>query len=283
MIILPAREVECLGEALDSSEVRTTGARLSKSFVFDLPLQSEAREAKIDFLRRVITPWKSDLGLRTALDLGCGVGYFSSLLQDLGLQVTAGDARAENVVEARSRFAGIDFRVTDAEDASLAGLGTFDLVLCFGLLYHLENPMRAIRNLRALTGKLLLLESMAVDEEQPFFLLLDEPEGEDQSMRAVSCYPSEGAMIKMAYRAGFPHVYRFRELPDHDDFRAATGRTRARTVIAASLLPLSSPLIDIAPEPKPSRDYWTTDPTGITKVLRRLRRNVKQSRNRKQS
>ena len=284
MIILPAREVKCLGEALASSEVRkTTGARLSKSFVFDLPLQSEAREAKIDFLRRVIAPWKSDLGLRTALDLGCGVGYFSSLLQDLGLQVTAADARADNIVEARSRFAGIDFRVADAEDASLADLGTFDLVLCFGLLYHLENPMRAIRNLRALTGKLLLLESMAVDEEQPFFLLLDEPEGEDQSMRAVSCYPSEGAMIKMAYRAGFPHVYRFRELPDHDDFRAATGRTRARTVVAASLLPLSSPLIDIAPEPKPSRDYWTTDPTGITKVLRRLRRNVKQSRNRKQS
>ena len=253
---------------------------MSKPFVFDLPLQSEAREAKIDFLRRAIVPWKSDLGLRTALDLGCGVGYFSSLLQDLGLRVTAVDARAENIAEARSRFPGIDFHVADAEDASLADLGTFDLVLCFGLLYHLENPMRAIRNLCALTGKLLLLESMAVDEEQPFFLLLDEPEGEDQSLRAVSCYPSEGAMIKMAYRAGFPHVYRFRELPNHDDFRAATGRTRARTVIAASVPPLGSTLIDIAPEPKPSRDYWTTDPTGITKVLRRLRRKMKQSRNR---
>ena len=253
---------------------------MSKSFVFDLPLQSEAREAKIDFLRRVIVPWKSDLGLQTALDLGCGVGYFCSSLQDLGLRVTAADARAENIAEARSRFPGIDFQVADLEDPSLANLGTFDLVLCFGLLYHLENPMRAIRNLCALTGKLLLLESMAVDEEQPFFLLLDEPEGEDQSLRAVSCYPSEGAMIKMAYRAGFPHVYRFRELPNHDDFRAATGRTRARTVIAASVPPLSSTLIDIAPEPKPSRDYWTTDPTGITKVLRRLRRKMKQSRNR---
>jgi SAM-dependent methyltransferase len=260
---------------------------LSKSFVFDLPLQAEAREAKIDFLRRAIAPWKSDLNLRTALDLGCGVGYFSSFLRDLGLQVTATDARADNIAEARSRFPGIDFHVADVEDASLADLGTFDLVLCFGLLYHLENPMRAIRNLRALTGRLLLLESMAVDEEQPFFLLLDEPDGEDQSLRAVSCYPSEGAMIKMTYRAGFPHVYRFRELPDHDDFRAATGRSRARTVIAASVPQLSSapgsPSIEIAQEPKPSRDYWTTDPTGITKVLRRLRRNVKQSRNRKQS
>ncbi len=256
---------------------------MPKPFVFDLPLQSEAREAKGDFLRRVIAPWKSDLNLRTALDLGCGVGYFSALLQDLGLQVTASDARAENIAEARSRFPGIDFHVADAEDPALADLGTFDLVLCFGLLYHLENPLRAVRNFRALTGKVLLLESMAVENEQPFFLLLDEPEGEDQSLRSVSCYPSEGAMIKMAYRAGFPNVYRFRELPNHEDFRASTGRTRARTVIAASVPPLASSLIEIAAEPKPSRDFWTTDPTGITKVLRRLRRNLKQSRSKKRS
>jgi SAM-dependent methyltransferase len=186
-------------------------------------------------------------------------------------------------VEARSRFPGIDFHLADAEDTSLADLGTFDLVLCFGLLYHLENPLRAVRNLRALTGTVLLLESMAVENEQPFFLLLDEPEGEDQSLRSVSCYPSEGAMIKMAYRAGFPNVYRFRELPNHEEFRAATGRTRARTVIAASVPPIDSPLIEIAAEPKPSRDFWTTDPTGITKVLRRLRRNLKQSRSKKRS
>jgi SAM-dependent methyltransferase len=256
---------------------------LPKPFVFDLPLQSEAREAKVDFLRRVITPWKSELALQTAMDLGCGVGYFSSLLQEMGFQVTATDARAENIAEARSRFPDIDFRVADAEDSALVDLGTFDLVLCFGLLYHLENPFKAIRNLRALTGKVLLLESMAVDNDQPFLLLLDEPEGEDQSLRAVSFYPSEGAMIKMAYRAGFSYVYRFADLPNHEDFRADTGRSRARTVIAASVPALTSPLVEIASEPKPSRDFWTTDPTGITKVLRRLRRNLKRSRGRTRS
>jgi SAM-dependent methyltransferase len=254
---------------------------LSKPFVFDLPLQSEAREAKIEFLRRVFAPWKSELHLCTALDLGCGVGHFSKMLQDLGLQVTAVDARAENIAEARSRHPGIDFHVADAEDASLTTLGTFDLVLCIGLLYHLENPLRAVRNLRALTGKLLLLENMSVPDEQPFFFLLDEPEGEDQSLGAVSCYPSEGAMIKMSYRAGFPHVYRFRELPDHEDFRTTVGRTRARTVIAASVPELNSPLLSVASEPMPSRDLWTTDPTGITKMLRRLRRNLKRSRSEK--
>jgi SAM-dependent methyltransferase len=254
---------------------------VSKPIVFDRPVQSESRDARIEFLRRVIEPWKSELNLRTALDLGCGVGHFSAMLRELGLQVTAVDARPDNIAEARSRISGVDFRVADVEDPSLAALGTFDLVVCFGLLYHLENPLRALRNIHALSGKLMLLESISVEGENPFLFLLDEPPGDDQSLRAVSCYPSEGAIIKMAYRAGFPHVYRFRELPDHEDFRPVVGRARVRTVIAASIPPLNSHLIEIASEPKPSRDLWTTDPTGISKVLRRLGRNFKKSRNRK--
>jgi SAM-dependent methyltransferase len=256
---------------------------LSKPFVFDQPLQSEAREVKMEFLRRVVAPWKSELSLNTALDLGCGVGYFSAMLQDQGFQVTAVDGRAENVAEARSRHPGIDFRVADAEDPSLTDLGTFDLVFCLGLLYHLENPLRAVRNLRALTGKVLLLESMVIPEEQPFLILMDEGPVEDQSLGAFSCYPSEGAILKMVYRAGFPHVYRFRELPSHEDYRASTGRTRRRTVIAASVPALDSPLLKIAVEPKLSGELWDTDPTGILKALRRFRRILRRPRTRKRS
>ena len=71
---------------------------------------------------------------------------------------------------------------------------------------------------------------------------------EDQSIRAVSFYPSDGALFKMAYRAGFPNVYRFRELPDHEDYRAMTGRTRVRTMMAASLSALNLPLLEAAPD-----------------------------------
>lgn len=256
---------------------------MSKHLVFDRPMQSEMREAEVDFLRRVIPPWKSALDLRTAIDLGCGVGYFSAMLRDLGILTTAADARGDNISEARLRHPGIDFRVADAEDPALSSVGVYDLVLCAGLLYHLENPLRVFRNLRALTGKLLLVESMAVPDDEPYLIVLDEPAGEDQSLGAVSCYPSEGAIIKMAYRAGFPYVYRFRELPDHENYRSGIGRARARTLVAASMLRLDSSLVEIATEPKPSGDLWTTDPTGITKALRRLRRNLKHSRAKKKT
>ena len=246
---------------------------MSKLFAFDRPMQSELRQALTQHLRRVIPHWQSTLGLRTALDIGCGVGYYSAMLCDLGFQVVAADARATNIVEARSRHPGIDFRVAEAEDSELSSLGAFDLVLCLGLLYHLENPVQVVRSLRALTSKLLLIESKAVPVEKPFFIIADEPAGEDQSLEAVSCYPSEGAIVKMCYRAGFPNVYRFRELPDHENYVAAIDRKPTRTMIAASLLPLNSPLIEVAPEPSLSRDGRTTDPNEVAKMPRRLRRH----------
>jgi len=246
-------------------------------------MQSEMREAEIQFLRRVIPAWQSAMGLRTALDLGCGVGYYSAMLRDLGFQVVAVDGRAENIEEARSRHSGIDFRVADAEDPSLPALGAFDFVACLGLLYHLENPLRAFRNLRALTGKFLLVESMAVPEEEPYLIIIDESTGEDQSLSAVSCYPSEGAIVKMAYRVGFPNVYRLRELPDHENYRAGLGRTRARTMIAASVEGFDSPILERATESRPSNDLWTTDPTGIANALRKLRRNLKYAKKKKRS
>src|SRR5258706_7813331 len=185
----------------------------SKPFVFDLPMQSASREVKIEFLRRVLGPWKSGWHLHTALDLGCGVGYFSAMLQGLGMQVTAMDGRAENIAEARDRHSGIDFRVAGAEDPWLATLGRFDLVCCLGLLYHLENPLRAFRNLHALTGKILIVESIVIPEELPFLILMDEGNVEDQSLRAVSCYHLKAPLSRWLIVRAFPTSTGFENCP----------------------------------------------------------------------
>jgi SAM-dependent methyltransferase len=250
---------------------------MDKPFVFDHPAQAEFMVARREFIGRFLPEWKQALGLRTVLDVGCGVGYFAASLRDMGFEVTAVDAREANISEARRRHPGIDFRVADVEDAQLAALGRFDLVLCFGLLYHLENPFRTMRSLYALTAKLLLVESICLPQETPLLLLFDEPAGEDQSLQSVSCYPSEGALVKMAFRSGFPHVYRFRELPDHDNFQRVVGLDRIRTMLAAATGELNFPLLDPAVEPllAASDDLWATDPTGVTKLLRRLGRGLR--------
>src|SRR5258707_11589747 len=160
-------------------------------------------DARGETIRAVVAELKVALGLSTALDAGCGVGFFAQILQECGLSVGAFDGRMENVVEARKRFPEIPFEQGDIESPGILALGKFDLVLCFGLLYHLENPMLAIRHLRALTGSGLLLESMCVPGPEATLMLREEPPQDDQSLTDMALYPTEACLVKMLYRAGF--------------------------------------------------------------------------------
>ena len=225
-------------------------------FVFDQPHYRALDQARIEFLRNLLPEWKSDLQLNSALDVGCGVGHFAALLHQLGFEVNAFEGRAENAEEAKSRVTGLKVYVGEAEDIASFGIGPFDLVLALGLLYHLENPFRVIRQLRNVTGKLLVIESMCMDDPNPVLCLRDEGHGEDQGLRYVAFYPSEACLAKMLYRAGFPFVYRFLKLPAHPDFSASLRKHRVRTMLAASTEPLTAPYLAKMAEAATLEDPW---------------------------
>ncbi len=225
--------------------------------VFDQPHYQSIDEARKPLLREVLSRWKQQLGLQTAIDVGCGAGHFSVLLRDLGFQLMAIDGRQDNVEEARRRCPGIEIQTADVEDSALAQLGAFDLVLCLGLLYHLENPFRSIRNLRELTSKLLVIESMCTTEELPVLHLREEGPTEDQGLRHIAFYPSEACLVKMLYKAEFSSVFRFCRMPDHEDFRATHFRRQARTMLVASREPFRSGFLTLLGEPAGVSDPWT--------------------------
>ncbi len=223
-------------------------------------------------IRRVVRALKPALGLRNAVDAGCGVGFFAQTLTDLGLETRGFDGRLENVVEARKRFPKIAFEQGDIESAEIAALGRFDLVLCFGLLYHLESPMRAIRHLGALTGKGLLIESMCVPGDEARMMLREEPLQHDQSLTDMAFYPSEPCLVKMLYRAGFAYVYRVRPLPEHDDFRETGDHARRRTILFASHKPVRVACLERVDEPRRGCDPWTKLSAGPEPLAARVRR-----------
>lgn len=214
---------------------------------------------------------KAALNLETALDVGCGVGFFSDILSNCGLIVAAIDARPANIAEARHRYPHLKFSTADIEDPAVLAFGSSDLILCFGLLYHLESPLRAIRHLRALTGKLLLLESMCIPATTPHALLRPEPQANDQSLTNLAFYPSEQCIVDMLYAAGFPTVYRLSRLPDHADFRDTASHHRRRTILCASLLPLHIPELDFI-EPRPGNpDPWQKNGAGYGRLAARAK------------
>ena len=56
----------------------------------------------------------------------------------------------------------VEDRVGDFMDVPAAEIGTFDVVLFLGVLYHMENPLAALRKLRTLTGGMAVIETHAV-------------------------------------------------------------------------------------------------------------------------
>lgn len=222
---------------------------MRKAWVFDAPHYQSITQARIRFLETFLPELIRQNQLSTALDAGCGLGDFSAYLDLCGLQTTGIDGRATNSAEAQQRHAQIVFQTFDVEHADVRQLGTFDLTLCFGLLYHLENPLAALRNLYSLTSNVLLIETMILPGEQPLLRLVEEIKTEDQGMQYLALIPSEPMLIKLLYQVGFSCVYRCRKLPDHPDFQQTRSQNRMRTIIIATKTPLHLPFCELAPEP----------------------------------
>lgn len=226
--------------------------------VFDRPHAVALAKAKKEFLDLLLPDLVKAYNLKTALDAGCGLGYFSGYLKELGLRVKAFDGRSKNVTEARRRYRDVEFLVYDIEDPSITSLGQFDLVLCLGLLYHLENPFRAVRNLAEITGRICIIETMTSPFKALLAVLVEEGEGLDQSLNYCALIPSESCLVKMLYKAGFPSVYKVSSLPDHPDFRSRLVTKQKRTILIATKLHVEHPMLSVVQGSKDSNRYiWS--------------------------
>lgn len=241
-----------------------------ESLPFDKPAARELVQARIAFLDKLLMKWRGPQ-LSTGLDAGAGVGYFASHLANRHkLRVTALDIRSSNVEEARRRHREPQFLVADVEDASTLSLGVFDLVVACGLIYHLENPARAVRHLAQMTQHLLVVESMIAPGKSPQVQMLDEFPGADQGVRYFAFYPTETGLVKLLYRAGMQYVYAVRRPIDNPDFRGTLFKRRIRTLLVATRNTFKLPELLLVHEPRYTLDraYLFRSP------FRRLLRSV---------
>lgn len=221
---------------------------------FDNEYYRSFNESRRDYLDSIVPHLIQTLGIRTGLDVACGFGFFSKYLRDRGLDATAFDARAENVQEAARRVPEVKFVQADLENPQIAALGCFDFVLCFGLLYHLENPFRGVRNLGQLAKKVLAIESWVAPCRRSMMLMHQEVIEPDQGINYVALIPSETCLWTMLYRSGFQYVYRPVPLPNHKEFHATLWRKRRRIMCVASKVELRLAGHRLMPEPRETNE-----------------------------
>jgi len=166
----------------------------------------------------------------TALDLASHQGWFAWQMAMKGFSSVLGiDARESHVSDSTliRDIYGLDqlaFEQGDIHSQNAAQRGQFDVVLMLGLLYHLENPVGALRTCRELCKNLCIIETQIVPGMTGYvdygsyqyvrplkgsFGIIDETEethGPEASITGVCLVPSLDALLWLLRKVGFSDV-----------------------------------------------------------------------------
>jgi tRNA (mo5U34)-methyltransferase len=114
-------------------------------------------------------PIPQDLRGKRVLDIGAWDGWFSFEMERRGASVVAVDATDKTNFRATKALLNskVEYVVADVCHLSPRDIGYFDIVLFFGVLYHLKHPMLALERVCELSTDLACVESFVTDD-QPF-------------------------------------------------------------------------------------------------------------------
>jgi SAM-dependent methyltransferase len=168
-------------------------------FIFDEPVYQLARESRLRNLFLQVDP--RSLSGQRMLELGCGTGELGQAFVEAGCHVVSVDCRREYIDEVSRRFPGRQAHVIDLENWDFALLGKFDVVLCFGVLYHLSAPAKFLAACADIAPK-LYLETVTTDSAAAICPLVTE-EGPDQAWSGRGCRPSPAWLDLTLRELGF--------------------------------------------------------------------------------
>lgn len=159
-----------------------------------------------------------DLHGKTVIEVGAGIGLHTNFFLDRDCEVTVTDGASANVVEIKRRHPRLQSFVLDLEDErSLKDLGMFDMIYCYGLLYHMSNPDSVLRRLGEICQEKILLELICSPSTEDTVIYVDDPAGLNQSTVGLGCRPSRRWILNKLNEY-FGHGYISATQPDHPDF-----------------------------------------------------------------
>jgi SAM-dependent methyltransferase len=206
--------------------------------IFDQDHINRHAQRRRYFFEPLVTLCGGTLQGKRVLDLGCNAGYWSLCAVEAGCDFVLGiDGRQMHVEQANFVFrvknvapSRYQFRcatVYDALDDEVAG--SFDIVLCLGLLYHINKHINLFEKISQVNSDLLLIDTVlsmysgsALELRRE---LLDEPRNAVDYELVM--YPTRAAVLDMARLFGYETVVlppAFTDWTGAEDFRTGTRR-----------------------------------------------------------
>jgi len=132
----------------------------------------------------------------------------------------------------------------EGEESSVNGM--FDVVHCYGLLYHVSDPGRVLDLIDRVAGDLVFLETCVAFGESEAINQVSEPSNNPtQAYSGTGCRPTR-AWLFSNLKQRFAHVYTPLTQPNHAEFPvdwnnpADHGAPLQRSIFIASRQPLAN-------------------------------------------
>jgi SAM-dependent methyltransferase len=225
------------------------------------------RERKRYFLQPTVDLLGGSLKGKRVLDLGCNAGYWSLAAAEAGADFVLGvDGRQMHVDQANFVFEvkGIDkgryqFAEGNVYDFDYAKYGEFDIVFCFGLLYHIAKPVSLIELISEVNTDVLVLDTGIVRGPGSFLRYrqekMDDPRAAMEYELVSS--PTKGAVRDIVRNFGYQVVCLKPQFGDYNgSLRYKNGYRRA--FLGAKKTDLGRLKVPIEPWEAPT--HWSQAP-----------------------
>ena len=233
---------------------RLPSGRSTEAYVSDdiLKIHDTRERMLVQVLEREFGSRMSQL---RCVDLACHQGFFSHTFASRGCKEVVGvDARAEHLEDATLMrdvfgYKNLRFLKGDLQTLTPAEVGSFDVSLLFGILYHLENVVGVLRLAQAVTKNMCLIETQVAPNLTGVtdwgsyrftkqiigcLAIVDETSelaigNKEANTAAITLFPSLPGLLHLLKAVGFARTEVLQPIPDAYE-QLASGK---RVIVAA--------------------------------------------------
>lgn len=229
---------------LASEKVLSYGNRLYPFYGFTASNALSINKARLEHLASL----HLDLAHKSVLEVGAGIGLLTKFFEDLNCSVLSTDARPENLAEIAKQCPRRKLQVLDLDRTSdISFLGMFDVIFCYGTLYHLSYPEQALKSMASVCREMILLETIVSLGNDTKINFVTESNSKTQAISRVGCRPTRQCVMEML-RKYFGYAYITKTQPHHEEFDVCWlsliyEKKNHRAVFIGSKIPLKNPLL----------------------------------------
>lgn len=159
----------------------------------------EWRSARMNCVNKYID--KNFFNHKTLLEIGCGYADIGNEFNEKhNCIVTSIDARKEHIDVVSERYPNLSTYVFDVDNEDLQG--NYNIILHWGLLYHLSNIERHLKNICSRCDYIFLETEVCESLDDNFRLYIHE-NGYDQAFNNIGIKPSEKYVEKILKNNNF--------------------------------------------------------------------------------